>query len=139
MSVHLHKSRENCLCACWSTVDNASKQGGQDRLLVSCWLHADVQHAHFLRRERKADDELSHQAAPTCASNQQSADPMVLVGPVLLLHTLMPVEKLRPRLPKSMLKLVLAGTEKIKTGTAVSAGTLVVLCNWINCALVLEL
>jgi hypothetical protein len=36
-----------------------------------------------------------------CASNQQLAAPIVLVGPVVELHTTIPVEKNLPYTPKS--------------------------------------
>jgi hypothetical protein len=50
----------------------------------------------------------------------------------------MPVEKYLPNL-KSIEKLEEAGTANVTTGTAVSAGTDVELCNWINCVDVLLL
>ena len=55
-------------------------------------------------------------------SNQQSADPMVFVGPVDELQTVIPVLIALPCMPKSRAKFEEAGTAKITTGTAVSAG-----------------
>jgi hypothetical protein len=55
--------------------------------------------------------------------NQQSADPIVFVGPVELLQTTIPVEKNLPYFVKEYEKLVWAGTKNITIGTAVSAGS----------------
>lgn len=65
-----------------------------------------------------------------CTSNQQSAKPSVLVGPVLELQITIPVEKKRPNLPpKSSEKFDDAGTVNITDGTDVSIGSEVVLCS----------
>lgn len=74
-----------------------------------------------------------------CTSNQQSAEPIVLVGPVLELQIVMPVDIALPLIPKSIEKLLVAGTVNVITGTAVSAGSDAVLWICINCEDVFEL
>ena len=71
-----------------------------------------------------------------CASIQVFAEPIVLVGPVVDTHTVIPVENERPSLPKSMEKGLLASIGMTTTGTCPSAGRVAVLWIWRNCAVV---
>lgn len=61
-------------------------------------------------------------------SNQQSDDPIVLVGPVEELHITIPFENDRPLRPKSIENELVAATFRITLGTAVSAGRLEASC-----------
>src|SRR6185312_6234567 len=68
------------------------------------------------------------------ASNQQSAEPIVFVGPVELLQTTMPFANVRPYTPKSRLKFDEPETVRTIAGTAVSAGSEAASCTWMNWA-----
>src|SRR3990167_1906835 len=58
---------------------------------------------------------------------QQLAAPIVLVGPVVLLHQTIPIEKYLPNFQASQLKLLVPGTLNTMIGISASAGKDVVL------------
>jgi hypothetical protein len=64
---------------------------------------------------------------------------MVLVGPVELLQATMPTVNRLPTGPKSIEKLLDAGTLNVIAGTAASAGNDAASCIWMNWELVLLL